>query len=141
MQDKTTKHLIGNRISDLFERKTLELGGLDQGELFILLETGQLIFFPVGFDAKITLIDETEMAGAISILSEVFASDADLRIKDIIELDYSEALPYIELQCGLLFTEESLSPHGTGIAGFRSFESLAAFEAFHGKQYKRLSEV
>lgn len=36
----TPDNLIGNRIIRLFERITEEFGGLDQGKLFIQLETG-----------------------------------------------------------------------------------------------------
>ncbi len=137
---KQTQNLIGTRIIDLFERKILDLGGLDQGELFIHLETGEIISFPHGLDCKIAVIDESEMLGATSIFNEIRTNNADWRIRDIIELDHSESQPYIELQCGILFTEECINPHGTGLAGFRSFKDLEAFESFYGKDYQRLSE-
>jgi hypothetical protein len=133
-------NLIGNRIINLFERLTVDLGGLDQGELFIQFETGELIEFPVGLECQIPIISKTEIFGSTSIFNEVVTNQAEWQIKDLIELEHSESLPYIELQCGLLFTEESISPHGTGLAGFRSFESLAVFESFFGTDYKRLSE-
>lgn len=134
-------YLIGNRIIHLFERITNEFGGLDQGELFIQLETGELIEFPLGLKSEIPVIPETEISGSNNILSGNHNPNADWRIKDLIELNHSESQPYIELHCGLLFTEESVSPHGTGLAGFRSFENLEIFESFFGKDYRRLSET
>lgn len=134
-------YLIGNRIIRLFERITPDLGGLDQGELFIQLETGETIEFPLGLKSAIPVIPQTEISGSNNILSEKHNPNADWRIKDLIELNHSEAQPYIELHCGLLFTEESVSPHGTGLAGFRSFENLEIFESFFGKDYRRLSET
>lgn len=133
-------NLIGKRIINLFERITVDLGGLDQGELFIQLETGGLIEFPVGLECEIPIISKTEILGSTSIFNEIVTDQTEWQIKDLIELEHSESLPYIELQCGLLFTEESISPHGTGLAGFRSFENLKVFESFFGKDYKRLSE-
>ncbi|TSJ46634.1 hypothetical protein [Fluviicola chungangensis] len=137
----TPHHLIDNRITHLFERITQEFGGLDRGELFIQLETGETIEFPLGLKSEISIILETEISGSNNILSENQNPNADWRIKDLIELNHSESQPYIELHCGLLFTEESVSPHGTGLAGFRSFENLEIFEAFFGKDYQRLSEM
>lgn len=136
-----THHLIDNRIIDIFERITPDFGGLDQGELFIQLETGETIQFPPGLKSEISVIRETKISGSNNILSENHISNADWRIKDLIELNHSESQPYIELHCGLLFTEESVSPHGTGLAGFRSFENMEIFEAFFGKDYQRLSEI
>lgn len=136
----TSDNLIGNRIIHLLERITSDFGGLDQGEVFIQLEIGELIEFPLGLEGEIPVIRETEISGASSILSEIYIQGHDWRIKDLVELENSESQPYIELQRGLLFTEESVSPHDTGLAGFRSFENLEAFEAFFGKDYRRLSE-
>ena len=136
-----TQNLIGNRIINLFERITQELGGLDQGELFIQLETGEIIGFPLRLESEIIIISETELSGAEPIFKAAQNPDADWRIKDLIELNHSESQPYIELKCGLLFTEESVSPHGTGLAGFRSFENPEVFEAFSGKNYRRLAEI
>jgi len=136
----TPHNLIGNRIIHLFERITPEFGGLDQGEVFIQLETGETIAFPPGLKCEILMIPEAELSGAESNFNEIHNPDADWRITDLIELNRSESQPYIELESGLLFTEESVSPHGTGIAGFRSFENLEAFEEFFGKDYRRLSE-
>ena len=140
---KTMKpqNLIGNRIIRLFERITPHFGDLDQGELFIQLETGELIEFPLGLKSEISVITESEISGSNNILSENRKPNADWQIKDLIELNHFEAQPYIELHCGLLFTEESVSPHGTGLAGFRSFENLEIFESFFGKDYRRLSET
>ena len=65
---------------------------------------------------------------------------SDWTIKDLIELSNSESIPYVELQCGFLFTKVSISPNGKGMVGYKQFQTIEDFELFNGKDYIRLSE-
>lgn len=118
----------------------MDLGGLDHGEIYLSLDTGETISFPYNLEYKDQIVNEGQLENTNSIFQKIQKVDTDWMIKDLIEINNSDSLPYIELESGLLFTEETFSPHGTGMAGFRYFENLNTFEAFHGKDYYRLSE-
>lgn len=134
------KNLIGKRVVNLYERVTMDLGGLDQGEVFLSLDTGEIISFPYNLEYQDQIVIATQLENAESIYEKIHEINTNWMIKDMIEINNSDSLPYIELESGFLFTEETISPHGTGLAGFRCFENLTAFEAFHGTDYYRLSE-
>ncbi len=47
-----TKSLIGNRIKDIYVWTEMEVGGLDQGQVFVELTTGQIVRIPWDFDSE-----------------------------------------------------------------------------------------
>lgn len=47
-----TKELIGNRIRDILVWSKMEVGGLDEGQVFIELTNGQFIEIPWNFDSE-----------------------------------------------------------------------------------------
>jgi hypothetical protein len=61
------------------------------------------------------------------------------RIKDIIQ--YAEEMQpvFIELDSGVIITEETVAPSGIGV-GLRSFASIGELEERFGKDYIRLSD-
>ena len=136
----TSQNLIGKTIVELFEKIQFEEYGIDQGELFLKLDSGELISFPFDLGFKSFLVDDNQVADAKNILQEASESNESWMIKDLIEVSDPLSNPYIELQCGILFTEESMGQNGTGMAGLRLYQNLEAFESMHGKKYVRLSE-
>ncbi|GAB5416080.1 MAG: hypothetical protein Crog4KO_13350 [Crocinitomicaceae bacterium] len=137
----TSDSLIGKRIINLYENVITEFGGIDQGEIFLSLDTGETICFPNSLSYKNQVVSENDLTNHPSIFDELYTLGADWTIRDLLEPDEQFlSNPYVELECGLLLTEEPVSPHGTGMAGLKFYKNIEAFESVFGKEYSRLSE-
>jgi hypothetical protein len=62
------------------------------------------------------------------------------KIKDIIHYPDEMECAFIELENGIILTEESVLPVGLAV-GLRTFDSIQSLEETHGKNYIRLTNL
>lgn len=119
----------------------MDFGGNDEGEVFLKLDNGETIAFPIGLSSEYYLADKNSIASSENLFDSFFKLDSSTQIVDIIELNEFWQETFIELRNGVLLSENTLAPNGTELAGLISFQDIHAFEKHHGTNYLRLSQL
>lgn len=141
MKRSQLSSLIDATIIGVYEKVTMDFGGNDEGEVFLKLDNGETIAFPIGLSSEYFLADKNSIASAENIFDALFNISSSTQIVDIIEFNEFSQETFIELRNGVLLSENILAPHGTGLAGLISFQDIQALEKRHGTNYSRLSQL
>lgn len=141
------KDLIGKKIVDVLVRHEPEPHGLDKADSFIVLDNGVTIGIPFGTDDQDAWIAEPDQLAVSLFKSSKWwqtkdKNTSDLKnrkIVDVISYPESTDKAFILLDNNKLITEITVAPHGTGHAGFWTYNSLTEIENKFGDTYIRLS--
>jgi len=129
----STRELIGKVIGNIHVFLKVDVGGLDEGFVFIELTDGKVVEIPWDFESENVMAElHTE---AEIVWNTKFQNQ---RITNFIQINNSLDRGFLELENGMMITEVAVAPHGTGLAGLRFFETRSDFELVVGVDYNCL---
>ncbi|MEO1515039.1 MAG: hypothetical protein AAFV95_08495 [Bacteroidota bacterium] len=191
------KQLIGRKIKDLLLYLEMEVGGLDEAEVFIQLDNGITVNIPWDFESDDLACEPREGAESLfanledipqfhvnpegKTVGEVLEAQKkrtaslwgrlkklfglieripkeylpyrveyrenkvkylkDQTIADILVMDSADIEGFILLENGYIFTEKTIGPHGTGMAGLYIYQNIQEMETAMGTNYQRLTDM
>lgn len=131
------KELFGKKITQIFEIYKPEPYGLDNCELFLKLDNEKIIDIPWHMAEDIWEKELSKEAKQITTGIEKVVNNK------IIALISYENEPtdksFIELENGIIITEQNLAPNGTGIVGLQIYNSIHTIEERFGKNYIKIT--
>lgn len=131
------KELFGKKITRIFEIYNSEPYGLDKCEMF--LELDNLIIIDIPWHNSENIWVKKLSNSAKEIINEL---DKILNNKIIAFISYPiepSDKAFIELENGIIISEQTIAPNGTGLAGLHIYNSIKDIESKFGTNFSRVT--